>query len=263
MKITIDTDTRRLTRTDREKSTELDLYSKEAFEILSTLWVKVGWDQKYSYTFTWMGIPIIQLPEDMVRTQEVIYRQKPDVIIETGVAHGGSLVYYASLCKAMGHGRVIGIDIEIRPHNWRAIESHALASYITLVDGSSTAPEIVARVRELVKPGEKALVILDSNHSKQHVLEELNAYSSLVGAGCFLVATDGIMEDLYDVPRGKPEWKWDNPAAAAEDFAAQHPDFVLADPPWAFNESPLSSGVTHWPRAWLQREQPETGNEPD
>src|SRR5439155_18014109 len=132
--------------------------------------------QKYVYAFTWMGRPIIQLPEDIVRIQEVLYRVKPEVIVETGVAHGGSLILYASLCKAMGHGRVIGVDVEIRPHNRQAIEAHELSPLITLVEGSSVDPTIVACVRDLVREGERAIVILDSNHTKAHVLAELGSY---------------------------------------------------------------------------------------
>lgn len=232
----------------------LPLYSKRAFELLSGIWVKVGWDQKYTYTFTWLGRPIIQLPEDMIRAQEVIYRVQPDVIIETGVAHGGSLVYYASLCKVIGKGRVIGVDIEIRSHNRRAIEAHPLFPLITLVEGDSIAPETVSQVKSLVKPGETVIVFLDSCHTKQHVLAELEAYHDLVTPGSYIVATDGIMKDLYDVPRGKPEWAWDNPVAAAAEFAQKHPEFVLEQPAWPFNETGLSKNVTHWPGAWLRRE---------
>ena len=176
---------------------------REAFQIISEIWLKVGWNEKYVYTFSWFGRPIIQLPEDIVRIQEVIYRVKPDVIIETGIAHGGSLIFYASLCKAMGCGRVIGVDIEIRPHNRAAIEAHELASYITLLEGNSTNPEIVSSVKSRIQPGESVLVILDSNHTKAHVLHELDAYHDLVSLGSYIVATDGSMRDLHDVPRGK------------------------------------------------------------
>jgi cephalosporin hydroxylase len=231
----------------------LPLYSKRAFELLSDIWVKVGWDQKYTYTFTWLGRPIIQLPEDMIRAQEVIYRVQPDVIIEIGVAHGGSLVYYASLYKVIGKGRVIGVDIEVRPHNRRAIEAHPLFPLITLVEGNSIAPETVRQVKSLIKPGEAVMVFLDSCHTKQHVLAELEAYHDLVTPGSYIVATDGIMKDLYDVPRGSPEWVWDNPAAAAVEFAKNHPEFEIEQPAWPFNESELSVNVTHWPGAWLRR----------
>ena len=182
MKLTIDTDAGTLTEV-AETTRTWNLYSREAFEILSREWVKVGWDQKYVYTFSWMGRPVIQLPEDMIRIQEIIYAQKPDVILETGVAHGGSLVYYASLCKAMGKGRIIGVDIEIRPHNRKAIEAHEFSPMITLVEGDSVSQEIVDQVRSLIKPHEKVLVILDSCHTKAHVLAELEAYQSLVTPG--------------------------------------------------------------------------------
>lgn len=253
MRVTIDTDQRTLTEESGTESRSLDLYSKEAFEIISNLWVKVGWNEKYSYTFSWLGRPIVQLPEDMIRIQEVIYRIKPDVIIETGVAHGGSLIYYATLCKAFEKGRVVGIDIEIRPHNRNAIEGHELSSYITLVEGSSTSPEVLDHVRSLIKPGESVLVILDSNHTRQHVLDEMRSYCDLVTKGSYLVATDGIMKDFNDVPRGNPEWIWDNPNKAAQEFAAETPQFLLEQPPWPFNESKLTENVTHWPGAWLRR----------
>jgi cephalosporin hydroxylase len=254
MKIIIDTDSKTLTRELNGEKSELGLYSKEAFEIISLEWAKVGWDQKYAYTFSWLGRPIIQLPEDMLRTQEVIYRVKPDVIIETGVAHGGSLIYYASLCKVMGKGRVIGIDIEIRPHNRQAIEAHEMKPWITLIEGSSIDLDIVSKVKNLVSPGETALVILDSCHTKQHVADELEAYYELVTSGSYIVATDGFMKDLYDVPRGNLEWKWNHPTAAAEEFAARHSEFVLEQPEWSFNQSELTENITHWPGAWLKRQ---------
>lgn len=253
MKLIIDTEARRLTRQEGQAIQEFPLYSKEAFELISRQWVKVGWDQKYSYSFSWFGVPIIQLPEDMVRIQEVIYRVRPDVILETGVAHGGSLVFYASLCKALGRGRVIGVDIEIRPANRRCIEGHELAPWITLLEGNSVAPEVVEQAQSLLRSGENVLVVLDSNHSKAHVRAELEAYAGLVTPGSYLVATDGIMQDLYDTPRGSASWTWDHPSAAAAEFAAEHGEFVLEDPPRPFNESPLTQDVTHWPGAWLRR----------
>lgn len=253
MKLTLDTDARTLTLDEGGRTTTLGLYTKEAFETISRQWVRVGWDQKYPYTFSWMGRPVIQLPEDMIRIQEVIFGVKPDVIIETGVAHGGSLIYYSSLCKALEKGRVIGIDIEIRPHNRAAIEAHPLYDRITLIEGSSTAPEIVAKAKSLVKPGETVLVILDSNHTYAHVYAELEAYADLVTSGSYIVATDGIMHDLADVPRGTLGWATDNPTFAARDFAAKHPEFVVEQPAWPFNESVLDQNITHWPGAWLRR----------
>jgi len=253
MKLSIDTDTKALTVEAEGNVRHLPLYSDEAFELLAEQWLKVSWNQKYSYTFSWMGRPIIQIPDDILRIQEVIYQIKPDVIIETGVAHGGSLILYASLFKAMGRGRVIGVDIEIRPHNRKAIESHEMSPLITLVEGDSVSPETVKRAKAFIEPGDKVLVILDSCHTKAHVAAELEAYCDLVTPGSYIVATDGCMKDLYDVPNGKPEWKNDHPTAAAAEFAVRHPEFLLGDPAWPFNESTLKHNVTHWPGAYLRR----------
>jgi len=253
MKLTIDSTSRSLIVDHGQGPKTHDLYSDEAFAVLSDLWVKVGWNQKYVYTFSWMGRPIIQLPEDIIRVQEVIHRVRPDVVIETGVAHGGSLVLYATLFKAMNRGRVVGVDIEIRPPNRKAIEEHPLASYITLIEGSSTSKEVASRVRQQVKPGETVMVILDSNHSTQHVLDELDTYHDLITPGSYIIATDGVQRDVADVPRGRPSWTEDNPATAAERWVKHHPEFEMEEPRWPFNESSLSRPVTHWPSAWLRR----------
>jgi cephalosporin hydroxylase len=229
------------------------LQSPEAFSVISRAWLRCGWDTKYVYGFSWMGRPIIQLPEDMIRIQEVIYAVKPDVIIETGVAHGGSLIFYASLCKAMERGRVIGIDIEIRPHNRERIEAHELAGYLTLIEGSSVDAGVVDKARALVKPGETVLLILDSNHTKAHVLAELEAYGPLVSPGSYVVACDGIMGHLGDAPRTGPDWSWNNPEEAAREFVRTHPDFVLEPPHFPFNEGMISERVTYWPGAWVKR----------
>lgn len=253
MKINIDDVEQTLTIETSETKRTLSLYSKEAFEVISRQWLKIGWNEKYVYSFSWLGRPLIQLPEDMFRIQEVIYRIKPDVIIETGVAHGGSLLYYASLCKVMDKGRIIGIDIEIRPHNRLAIEKHELSHYITLIEGDSTENKIVSQVKASIKPDETVLIILDSNHTKQHVLNELNAYSFLITKGSYIIATDGSMKYLYDVPRGKPEWNWDNPVSAALEFVAKNSKFIVEQPEWQFNESELTDNITHWPNAYLKR----------
>lgn len=253
MKLILDSDAKTLTLQESGESRTLDLYSTEAFEALSREWLRVGWNQKYTYTFSWMGRPIIQLPEDLVRAQEVIHQLRPDLIIETGVAHGGALVFYASLCEAIGHGEVIGIDIEIRPHNRAALEAHPLFHRISLIEGSSTAPEVVREVREKARTSETTLIFLDSNHSHRHVSAELEAYADLVSVGSYIVATDGIIADLEDVPRGKNGWRTDNPEAAARDFAAANPAFRIEQPTWPFNESDLSRNITQFPGAWLKR----------
>ncbi len=253
MKLSFDFDLKTFTTVKDGKQSTIPLYSKDAFEALSQAWLKVGWNEKYPYTFSWMGRPVIQNPEDMIRIQEVLYRVRPDVIVETGIAHGGSLIFYASLFKAMGKGRVIGVDIEIRPHNRKAIEAHELFPYLTLIEADSIAPETGAKVQSLIKPGEKVLVVLDSCHTKDHVRSEMELYHGLVSVDSYIVATDGIMRDVYDVPRGKPEWKWDHPAAAALEFVEAHPEFVIEQPAWPFNESGLNQNVTHWPGAWVRK----------
>lgn len=239
---------------DAGKVTEThSLASSKGFDVVSRHWLRATWDAKYVYSFTWMGRPVIQLPDDMLRTQEVLFEIQPDVVIETGVAHGGSLIFYASLLKAIGKGRVVGIDIEIRPHNRKAIEAHFLAPLITLVEGSSIAQETVDKVAALIKPGEKTLVILDSNHSKGHVLKELEMYSKLVTPGSYILATDGIMEIVAGGPRTEPDWATNNPRQAALDFVKANPDFELAPMKPAFNEGATETWVTYFPDGLIRR----------
>jgi cephalosporin hydroxylase len=229
------------------------LASAAGFAAVSSAWLRAGWDTKYVYGFTWLGRPIIQLPEDMVRIQEVIYALKPDVVIETGVAHGGSLVFYASLLRAMARGRVVGIDIEIRPHNRKAIEAHELAPMITLLEGSSTDSKVVAQVRSLIQPGETVLILLDSNHSKEHVLAELAAYAPLVSIGSYIVATDGIMEQVAGGPRTKPDWKTNNPRQAALEFVSKNPGFAIVRPARPFQEGMVQEPISYWPDGFIKR----------
>ena len=232
---------------------EYDLGTPEAFHVLSKVWLRSGWINKHVYSFTWLGRPVIQLPEDMIRLQEIIYTLQPDVIVETGVAHGGSLIFHASVCQLVGRGRVIGVDIEIRPHNRRAIETHQLASLITLIEGSSVDPSIVKQITAQIKTGEQVLILLDSCHSRDHVLAELRAYSPLVTPSSYIVATDGIMEDLVGAPRSEPDWGWNNPRRAALEFVADNPQFIIEEPEFRFNEGNIRERVTHWPSAFIKR----------
>jgi cephalosporin hydroxylase len=236
-----------------DDGTKLSLDDPRAFSIISEAWLRVGWDTKYVYGFSWLGRPVIQLPEDMLRIQEVIYDIKPDVIVETGVAHGGSLIFYASLCTAIGKGRVIGIDIEIRPHNRMAIEEHRLSPMISLVEGSSIDAEIIQIVKDQIGAAETVLVLLDSNHLKDHVLAELEAYSPLVRPGGYIVACDGIMQQVAGAPRTEENWSWNNPISAINEFIARHPEFECVEPVWPFNESKISERVTYWPKAFLRK----------
>ena len=182
---------------------------------------------KYSYNFRWMGRPIIQYPQDMIAMQEILWDVRPDLIVETGIAHGGSLVYYASLCELMGHGEVLGIDIDIRAHNREAIESHPMARRIRLLQGSSTDPEIVDAVRSQAA-GKRVLVVLDSNHTHEHVLAELEAYAPLVSVGSYCVVFDTIVEDLP--PGLYPDRPWDvgnNPKTAVHEYLRRDDRFEI------------------------------------
>jgi cephalosporin hydroxylase len=215
---------------------EHPLGSAEGLRLAADAWLRAGWDAKYVYGFTWLGRPVIQLPDDLLTLQELVWRVQPDVIVETGIAHGGSIVFYASLCKLMGKGRVIGVDIEIRPHNRAALETHPLRPFYELVEGDSAAPETANTVKRSIKTGEKVLVILDGHHAKAHVLAELRAYAPLVPIGSYLVAMDGIMARLAGAPRSSPGWREDNPREAVREFLAGNPGFALETPQPPFNE---------------------------
>jgi len=181
---------------------------------------------KYSYNFSWMGRPIIQYPQDMVAMQEILWRVRPDLIIETGIAHGGSLVFYASICELIGHGEVVGIDIDIRAHNRTAIETHPMARRIRMIEGSSVDPGVVAEVAAQAS-GKRTLVVLDSNHTHAHVLAELQAYAPMVSVGSYCVVFDTVVEDLP--PGLYPDRPWDvgdNPKTAVKAYLAGTGDFT-------------------------------------
>jgi cephalosporin hydroxylase len=249
MKITIDTDAATLA----VDGAEHDLFSKPAFDIIADLWVKTGWVRKYSYGFSWLGRPIIQLPDDMLRIQEAIWQVRPDVIIETGIAHGGSLIFYASLFEMLGNGRVIGLDIDIRAHNRAAIEAHPMMKRITMIEGSSVAADVVAQVKSLIAPTDTVMLILDSNHARDHVAAELAAYADLVTPGSYILSQDGVMQLVAGSPRAPADWATDNPITAVRAFLAARPDFELAHPPRPFDETLDTPECSHHPVGWLRR----------
>lgn len=175
---------------------------------------------RYSYNFTWLDRPIIQFPEDIIAMQEIIWRVKPDLIIETGIAHGGSLVLWASLLQMLGRdGHVVGVDVEIRQHNRAEIERHPLFSRITMIEGSSIDPDVVARVGSLAVGRRSVMVVLDSNHTHDHVVAELERYSPLVSRGSYLVVMDTVVEAMpADFFPDRPWGKENNPATAVRQF---------------------------------------------
>lgn len=192
-------------------------------------------DYKYGYYFTWMGRPIIQHPQDMVALQELITEVQPDLIIETGIAHGGSLIFSASMLELLDifapiqdvKREVVGIDIEIRPHNRTAIEAHPLFRKITMLEGSSTAPDIVEQVQRIAQSHKTVLVLLDSCHTADHVLQEMELYGSMVTVGSYLVVYDTLVE-FEDKPHADRPWgKGNSPYTAVQRFLPRHPEFEL------------------------------------
>lgn len=218
--------------------------ANSALQEKSLAWVRESMQCMYVYNFDWLGRPIIQYPHDMLGMQELIWQIKPDLIIETGIAHGGSLIFSASMlalvdmCDAISAGKpmdpkvsqrkVLGIDIDIRPHNRKAIEAHPMASRIQMIQGSSIAPEIIAQVKQVSQGYSRTLVCLDSNHTHDHVLAELNAYAPLTSVGSYCVVFDTFVEDM---PKEMfPERNWgpgNNPRTAVWEFLKGHPEFEI------------------------------------
>jgi cephalosporin hydroxylase len=198
-------------------------------QALSRIWLREVTRHKYAYNFTWMGRPLIQFPQDMLAMQEIIWRVRPDLIIETGVAHGGSLIYYASLLELLGNdGRVIGIDIDIREHNRVELERHPMFKRLDLIQGSSIEPSVADQVTRLAEGRKSVLVILDSNHTHDHVLNELRLYAPLVTKGSYLVVFDTLIEDMPDEFFADRPWgKGNNPKTAVREFMTTTDRFAI------------------------------------
>lgn len=195
----------------------------------SIQWVVDTAKHKYTYNYSWMGRPIIQFPQDMIAMQELIWQYKPDLLIETGVAHGGSIVYYASLMELMGgNGRVLGIDIDIRSHNREALEAHPMRRRFDLIEGSSIAEETLAKVRAYAQGRSRIMVSLDSNHTHEHVLQELRLYSPFVKAGGYVVVFDTVVEYFPDNSFPDRPWgKGNSPLTAVRQFLAETDRFAV------------------------------------
>lgn len=190
--------------------------------------VLATYPQHYSYHFEWLGRPIIQYPQDIVAMQEIVWSVKPDLIVETGIAHGGSIIFYASLLDLLGRGRVVAVDIDIRKHNRKLIEAHPLYKRITMIEGSSVDPRILSRVAGIAKKHRKVLVALDSSHAHDHVLAELRAYAPLVSNGSYLAVFDTLVEKMP--ANSFPARPWDkglNPATAVAQFLKENKNFIV------------------------------------
>lgn len=229
----------------QECQTEIDVMGRDKeFNSLSQQWFNLANIRKYSYHFEWQGRPIIQYPQDMIAMQELIWSIKPDLVIETGIAHGGSIIFTASvlalldMCDAIEAGKmfdpkesqrkVLGIDIDIRAHNHSAIKAHPMASRIMMVQGSSIAPKIVKQAQSIAKNYSRVLVCLDSNHTHDHVLAELQYYAPLVSKSSYCVVFDTVIEDM---PKGTfPDRPWglgNNPKTAVQEYLKTHPEFEI------------------------------------
>ena len=200
----------------------------------SSAWMNLANPLKYSYHFEWLGRPIIQYPQDMIAMQEIIWSVQPDLIIETGIAHGGSLIFSASMlelnagCGGPQDAEVLGLDIDIRPHNREAIEKHPMSKRITMIEGSSIDDAVAAKVHDFARGKKRVLVILDSNHTHAHVRRELDLYSSLVKAGSYLIVFDTVIEDMpEDAFPDRPWGKGDNPKTAVWEFLESNDRFEI------------------------------------
>lgn len=190
-------------------------------------WARVCSDNKLSYEIEWLGVPIIQTSEDIVLLQEVIFRAQPDFVIESGIAHGGGMIFEASLLELLGNGKVIGIDVDIREHNRKVIEAHPLSKRIEMIQGSSIAEETVSQVRKIIPKGSKVIVCLDSDHTKPHVLRELELYEEFVIPGSYIVVLDTISSDLAKLGAAKEIYIDNGPGEAVTEFLKKNKHFEI------------------------------------
>ena len=213
----------------KNKSISLGL-NKKVFEQSKDLIYNLD-QYDYSYLWTWMGIPIIQLPADIMATQEVIWKTKPDIIIETGVARGGSVLFMASILEMMGNGQVIGVDIDIRKHNRESIEAHPMSKRVTLIEGGSVDDSILKQVRANIPDGARVMVVLDSDHSRDHVLEECRAYGPMVTKDCYMVVADTLVGHLdeKEAPQNRSQvwYKGNDPLTALQDYMLESDRFEI------------------------------------
>jgi len=191
-------------------------------------WIDNVFDYEYVYHFRWLGRPIIQFPQDMVAVQELIWKIKPDFIIESGIARGGSLIFYASILELLNHGKIIGIDIDIRKHNRIEIENHTLFKRIKLIEGSSIDDSVIHKIKKIIKDKKKIMILLDSHHTEQHVLEELEKYSPFVRSGSYVVVFDTIIEDMKKHHSKNRPWNHgNNPKTAVSKFLKKNKRFKI------------------------------------
>ena len=195
---------------------------------ISNQWLIAGYKHEYSYHFRWLGRPIIQYPQDIVAMQEIIWKVKPDIIIETGIARGGSLILSASILELIGKGEVLGIDVDIREHNKNEIKKHPLYKRISMIEGSSINKETIKKVKKMIQDKKSVMILLDSNHTHKHVLKELNAYSKFVTKGSYIIVFDTIIGELpEEFFKNRPWNRENNPKTAVEEFLKKNERFKI------------------------------------
>jgi len=204
------------------------MYKDKEFMELTKQWFKKSWNYEYQYHFSWLGLPILQFPQDIMAIQELIWKIKPDLIIETGIARGGSIILSSSILELIGKGEVVGIDIDIREHNKKQIKKHPLFKRITMIEGSSVSKKIIKKVYEIAKNKSKVLVMLDSNHTHKHVLNEMKAYAPLIKKGSYMLVMDTMIEDLpKNFFKNRPSNIGNNPRTAVEEFLKSNKKFKI------------------------------------
>lgn len=213
----------------KERDVRIDSYGdNQKLQNVTKQFSEATLAEKYSYNFSWLGRPIIQYPQDIMALQEIIWKVKPDLIIETGIAHGGSIIFSASMLELLGgDGEVVGLDIDIRLHNRKEIESHPMFKRIVMFEGDSTSLEIAEKVYGIARKHNKIMVVLDSNHTHEHVLKELKLYAPLVSIGSYCVVFDTIIEDSNVVSSDRPWGKGNNPKTAVEEYLKSYDEFVI------------------------------------
>ena len=206
--------------------TKKDKNIKELKEV-GLKWVKVSAENRLSYEIDWLGVPVIQTPEDLVLMQELIFKVKPDFIIETGIAHGGGLIYYASLMELLGKGKAIGIDIEIREHNRKVIEAHPLSKRVEIIEGDSVAEKTIQEIRKRIPKNSKVIVCLDSSHFRDHVLRELELYQDFIIPGCYIVVFDTITSKMAEMKIADKKYINNSPKEAVDAFLKLNDNFKI------------------------------------
>jgi cephalosporin hydroxylase len=236
MTITIDTDTQRLRISEADGTREYPLFAPESFRILSRQWLAMGWNLEHWTTVFWKGRQALQLPDDLLRLAEMLWRVRPDLMVETGVYQGGSAAWFAEFC------RVIAVERDVLPGVRKAVGDR-----VTIIEGNSAATETAMRVAAEICAGERVCVFLDSDHSASHVAAELRNYAGLVSSGSYLIVADSILPEFAATPCGDAAWEHDHPGIAVDRFLAEHPEFTRELP------SHVCQEVSYFSRTWLRR----------